>query len=90
MICPAIIPRAPFPSLCQAVIGMSCILAFCLNYTIFLNTSLNSALTQTMCGNLKVRPPFLLHWLASRARPRRAVDFPGPSRPSRPYTDRVW
>ena len=33
---------------------MSCILAFALNYTIFLNTSLNSPLTQTMCGNLKV------------------------------------
>lgn len=29
-------------------------MAFCLNYTIFLNTSLNSPLTQTMCGNLKV------------------------------------
>ncbi|XP_068665967.1 UDP-N-acetylglucosamine transporter UGNT1-like [Aristolochia californica] len=31
----------------------SCILAFFLNYFIFLNTTLNSALTQTMCGNLK-------------------------------------
>ena len=42
----------------QAVIGTSCLLAFALNYTIFLNTSLNSALTQTMCGNLKVRHSF--------------------------------
>eukprot|EP00850_Spirogloea_muscicola_P019827 SM000200S05817 [mRNA] locus=s200:5247:7658:- [translate_table: standard] len=37
----------------QSVMAMSCLMAFCLNYTIFLNTSLNSALTQTMCGNLK-------------------------------------
>ena len=33
---------------------LSCILAFFLNYSVFLNTTLNSALTQTMCGNLKV------------------------------------
>lgn len=38
----------------QLVILLSCMLAFCLNYTIFLNTSLNSPLTQTMCGNIKV------------------------------------
>lgn len=38
----------------QAVLLMSCILAFFLNYSIFLNTTLNSALTQTICGNLKV------------------------------------
>lgn len=37
----------------QAVLVCSCILAFALNYAIFLNTSLNSALTQTICGNLK-------------------------------------
>ncbi|KAG9446667.1 hypothetical protein H6P81_012795 [Aristolochia fimbriata] len=36
-----------------AVMLLSCILAFFLNYFIFLNTTLNSALTQTMCGNLK-------------------------------------
>lgn len=35
----------------------SCILAFFLNYSIFLNTTLNSALTQTICGNLKVCLP---------------------------------
>ncbi|XP_072997988.1 UDP-N-acetylglucosamine transporter UGNT1-like [Typha latifolia] len=37
----------------QVVMLLSCILAFFLNYSIFLNTTLNSALTQTMCGNLK-------------------------------------
>lgn len=38
----------------QVVLLLSCILAFFLNYSIFLNTTLNSALTQTICGNLKV------------------------------------
>ncbi|CAI7815180.1 unnamed protein product [Closterium sp. NIES-54] len=46
-----------FPALLQpnflAVLSMSCLMAFALNYTIFLNTTLNSALTQTMCGNIK-------------------------------------
>ena len=37
----------------QSVLAASCVLAFSLNYAIFLNTSLNSALTQTICGNLK-------------------------------------
>lgn len=36
-----------------AVMLCSCILAFFLNYSIFLNTTLNSPLTQTICGNLK-------------------------------------
>ncbi|CAN1812701.1 UDP-N-acetylglucosamine transporter UGNT1 [Linum perenne] len=36
-----------------AVMILSCILAFFLNYCIFLNTTLNSAVTQTICGNLK-------------------------------------
>ncbi|XP_028792793.1 UDP-N-acetylglucosamine transporter UGNT1 [Neltuma alba] len=35
------------------VLLFSCVLAFFLNYCIFLNTTLNSALTQTICGNLK-------------------------------------
>ncbi|XP_057721692.1 UDP-N-acetylglucosamine transporter UGNT1 [Arachis stenosperma] len=35
------------------VLLFSCILAFFLNYCIFLNTTLNSAVTQTICGNLK-------------------------------------
>lgn len=37
----------------QIVLLLSCILAFFLNYSIFLNTTLNSAVTQTICGNLK-------------------------------------
>ncbi|XP_009628552.1 UDP-N-acetylglucosamine transporter UGNT1-like [Nicotiana tabacum] len=37
----------------QAVIFLSCVLAFLLNYCVFLNTTINSALTQTVCGNLK-------------------------------------
>ncbi|XP_010927377.1 UDP-N-acetylglucosamine transporter UGNT1 isoform X2 [Elaeis guineensis] len=37
----------------QAVMLLSCIMAFFLNYCIFLNTTLNSAVTQTICGNLK-------------------------------------
>ncbi|KAL5211177.1 hypothetical protein ABZP36_022024 [Zizania latifolia] len=37
----------------QVVLLFSCMLAFLLNYTIFWNTILNSALTQSMCGNLK-------------------------------------
>lgn len=48
----------PFFNL-QVVMLFSCILAFFLNYFIFLNTTLNSALTQTMCGNLKVDFAFL-------------------------------
>ncbi|CAN6985266.1 unnamed protein product [Brassica rapa subsp. trilocularis] len=31
----------------------ACVLAFFFNYIIFLNTTLNSALTQTICGNMK-------------------------------------
>ncbi|KAF3598017.1 hypothetical protein DY000_02027756 [Brassica cretica] len=38
----------------MAVLLCSCVLAFFLNYSIFLNTTLNSALTQTICGNMKV------------------------------------
>ncbi|KMS95054.1 hypothetical protein BVRB_012950 [Beta vulgaris subsp. vulgaris] len=37
----------------MVVLFFSCVLAFFLNYSIFLNTTLNSALTQTICGNLK-------------------------------------
>ncbi|KDO61762.1 hypothetical protein CISIN_1g018814mg [Citrus sinensis] len=43
------------------VLCFSCILAFFLNYSIFLNTTLNSAVTQTICGNLKVCFPTTLH-----------------------------
>lgn len=44
----------------QFCVVLSCMMAFCLNYTIFLNTTLNSALTQTMCGNLKVCPRLIV------------------------------
>ncbi|KAI3811200.1 hypothetical protein L1987_20919 [Smallanthus sonchifolius] len=37
----------------QVVMLLSCVMAFFLNYAVFLNTTLNSALTQTICGNLK-------------------------------------
>lgn len=33
---------------------LSCVMAFLINYCVFWNTVLNSALTQTICGNLKV------------------------------------
>ncbi|KAJ4953990.1 hypothetical protein NE237_030822 [Protea cynaroides] len=47
----------------QAVMLLSCIMAFLLNYSIFLNTTLNSALTQTICGNLKDFFTIGLGWL---------------------------
>jgi len=47
----------------QIVTVLSCLMAFCLNYTIFLNTTLNSALTQTMCGNLKDLGTVLIGWI---------------------------
>jgi drug/metabolite transporter (DMT)-like permease len=49
--------------LVQVVTALSCIIAFCLNYTIFLNTTLNSALTQTMCGNLKDLGTVFFGWI---------------------------
>ncbi|KAA8525477.1 hypothetical protein F0562_007332 [Nyssa sinensis] len=45
------------------VLLLSCILAFFLNYSIFLNTTLNSALTQTICGNLKDLFTIGLGWM---------------------------
>ncbi|CAA7407570.1 unnamed protein product [Spirodela intermedia] len=47
----------------QGVMLLSCIMAFFLNYCIFLNTTLNSALTQTMCGNLKDLLTVGLGWM---------------------------
>nr|GMD40989.1 UDP-N-acetylglucosamine/UDP-glucose/GDP-mannose transporter [Ipomoea batatas] len=56
-----------FPSLLSpgflVVMLLSCILAFFLNYSIFLNTTLNSALTQTICGNLKDLFTISLGWV---------------------------
>nr|GMC53954.1 UDP-sugar transporter sqv-7-like [Ipomoea batatas] len=37
----------------QALMVLSCVMAFLLNYCVYLNTTINSALTQTICGNLK-------------------------------------
>ncbi|KDO61760.1 hypothetical protein CISIN_1g018814mg [Citrus sinensis] len=45
------------------VLCFSCILAFFLNYSIFLNTTLNSAVTQTICGNLKDLFTIGLGWI---------------------------
>ncbi|XP_052200642.1 UDP-N-acetylglucosamine transporter UGNT1-like isoform X2 [Diospyros lotus] len=47
----------------QVVMVLSCIMAFLLNYCVFLNTTLNSALTQTICGNLKDLVTIGLGWL---------------------------
>lgn len=47
----------------QAMMLLSCMMAFCLNYAIFLNTTLNSALTQTICGNLKDFFTVIIGWL---------------------------
>eukprot|EP00257_Ricinus_communis_P014775 XP_015572533.1 nucleotide-sugar uncharacterized transporter 3 isoform X1 [Ricinus communis] len=47
----------------MAVLLLSCLLAFFLNYSIFLNTTLNSALTQTICGNLKDLFTIGLGWI---------------------------
>ncbi|KAL4571467.1 hypothetical protein LXL04_018227 [Taraxacum kok-saghyz] len=47
----------------QVVMFLSCVMAFLLNYAVFLNTTLNSALTQTICGNLKDLFTIGLGWL---------------------------
>ncbi|XP_022863806.1 nucleotide-sugar uncharacterized transporter 3 isoform X1 [Olea europaea var. sylvestris] len=45
------------------VLLLSCVLGFFINYSIFLNTTLNSALTQTICGNLKDLFTITLGWM---------------------------
>lgn len=47
----------------QALIMLSSIMAFLLNYCLFWNTTLNSALTQTVCGNLKDVFTIALGWI---------------------------
>ncbi|KAJ7956731.1 UDP-sugar transporter like [Quillaja saponaria] len=47
----------------QALMLLSCVMAFLINYFVFLNTTLNSALTQTICGNLKDLFTIGLGWL---------------------------
>ncbi|XP_042445775.1 UDP-N-acetylglucosamine transporter UGNT1-like isoform X1 [Zingiber officinale] len=61
----------------QALMLFSCILAFFLNYCIFLNTTLNSALTQTMCGNLKDLFTIGLGWLLFGGLPFDALNVIG-------------
>jgi hypothetical protein len=38
----------------QVVMVLSCAFTFFINYIVVLNTTVNSALTQAICGNLKV------------------------------------
>lgn len=38
----------------QVVMLLSCLFTFFLNYIVVVNTTVNSALTQAICGNLKV------------------------------------
>ncbi|PON99838.1 Sugar phosphate transporter domain containing protein [Trema orientale] len=47
----------------QVVMLLSCVMAFLINYCVFWNTTLNSALTQTICGNLKDLLTIGLGWL---------------------------
>ncbi|VVB15560.1 unnamed protein product, partial [Arabis nemorensis] len=47
----------------QVVICLSCMLAFLINYFVFLNTTLNSALTHSICGNMKDLFTIALGWL---------------------------
>ncbi|WZZ03123.1 UDP-N-acetylglucosamine transporter UGNT1-like [Brassica napus] len=47
----------------QVVICFSCLLAFLINYFVFLNTTVNSALTHSICGNMKDLFTILLGWL---------------------------
>ncbi|KAG1327126.1 UDP-N-acetylglucosamine transporter UGNT1 [Cocos nucifera] len=53
----------------MVVLLLSCIMAFLLNYTVFLNTTVNSALTQTVCGNLKDFFTVVFGWLLFRGLP---------------------
>ncbi|CAL1359141.1 unnamed protein product [Linum trigynum] len=55
-------PYLLFPGF-QAVMLLSCILAFLINYFVFLNTAVNSAVTQSICGNLKDLFTIGLGWM---------------------------
>ncbi|KAJ9163071.1 hypothetical protein P3X46_022785 [Hevea brasiliensis] len=55
-------PFLLFPGF-QVVMLLSCIMAFLINYFVFLNTTLNSALTQTICGNMKDLFTIGLGWI---------------------------
>ena len=55
----------------------SCILAFALNYAMFLNVTVNSPLTQTVCGNTKDLVVVALGYLAFNAGPAGALNVAG-------------
>ncbi|CAM8923080.1 unnamed protein product [Rhodiola kirilowii] len=63
----------------QTVMLLSCVMAFLLNYSVFLNTTLNSALTQTVCGNLKDIFTVVLGWLLFGGLPFDLVNIVGQS-----------
>uniref|UniRef100_A0A7N0ZVP0 Sugar phosphate transporter domain-containing protein n=1 Tax=Kalanchoe fedtschenkoi TaxID=63787 RepID=A0A7N0ZVP0_KALFE len=63
----------------QVVMLLSCVMAFLLNYTVFLNTTLNSALTQTVLGNLKDLFTVVLGWLLFGGLPFDLVNIAGQS-----------
>ncbi|KAI5057755.1 hypothetical protein GOP47_0027770 [Adiantum capillus-veneris] len=68
----------------QLVVIASCTLAFFLNYTIFLNTTLNSPLTQTICGNLKDLATVVLGWVWFGGLPFDLVNVLGQSLVAKP------
>ncbi|KAF7838772.1 nucleotide-sugar uncharacterized transporter 3-like [Senna tora] len=63
----------------QVVMLLSCILAFFINYFVFLNTTLNSALTQTICGNLKDLFTIGLGWFIFGGLPFHLINVLGQS-----------
>ncbi|KAF7152047.1 hypothetical protein RHSIM_Rhsim01G0064100 [Rhododendron simsii] len=71
-------PYLLFPGF-QVVMLLSCILAFLLNYSVFLNTTLNSALTQTICGNLKDLFTIGIGWLLFGGLPFDSLNVVGQS-----------
>ena len=69
-------PHLGAPGFLFAFIG-SCLLAFVLNYAMFLNVSVNSPLTQTVCGNSKDLAVVALGYLAFDAGPSEALNVAG-------------
>ncbi|XP_057484906.1 UDP-N-acetylglucosamine transporter UGNT1-like [Actinidia eriantha] len=63
----------------QVMMLLSCILAFLLNYSVFLNTTLNSALTQTICGNLKDLFTIGIGWMLFGGLPFDSLNVAGQS-----------
>ena len=69
-------PHLSAPGFLGAFLG-SCILAFVLNYAMFLNVTVNSPLTQTICGNTKDLVVVALGYLAFKAGPTGALNVAG-------------